>query len=460
MPYPTIHAPAAWAVQTFGDVQLGDPRRRRRVLQVAAALAQDPSASLPVQLQDLAALKGGYHLLHSPHITHHALSQPHWTATRDAAGQQDLVLLVGDLMLLDYSHHPTTRGLGPIGDGRGRGYVVHSVLALTPAPRQVLGLAHQIPRVPPAKRRGETLRQRQKRGRQSDLWEEAVTAIGRPPAGVRWVHVGDRASDIFRFLTACREHDCHFLVRAKQDRRVEDEQGEIGYLKQVLRGRAPQGERLLALRVGRGEQTRTAAVAITWQRLMLQIPQQEAAPGPLEAWAIRVWEPDPPTDVAEPIEWFLLSSVPTSSEADAWERVSWYRCRWTIEDYHQALKMGCRIEERTLRDQAALERLLGLCAPIAVQLLQVRDAARQQPDCLATTVLDPEVVAVVATLAGQDAATMTIQALDHAVAKRGGWLGRTGDGPPGWRTLWAGWQQVRLICEGVRLARGSPVTSG
>jgi len=459
---PTICTPTEWAQQTFGDVRLGDPRRTARVVRVAAALAGAPSASLPTQVEDLAALKGSYHLLHSPQVSHAALSTPHWTATRIAAGQHPLVLLVGDLTILNYSHHPKTTGLGPVGDGRGRGYVLHSVLALLPNPRQVLGLAHQIPKVPEAKRPGETLRQMQARERQTDMWAEAVEAIGRPPEGVRWVHVGDRGSDIFRFLFACRQGSCDFLVRANQNRRVRTEEGDLGYLKPVVRAWPSRGERRLTLPASHGQSARDADVLISWQRLQLQVPQVEPADAPLDAWVIRVWEPNPPDEVKEPIEWLLLCSLPVTTEQEAWEKVQWYTCRWTIEDYHQCLKSGCQIEERNLGDQPALERLLGLCAPIAVQLLQLRDAARIEPDRPALTVIEPEIVEVVATLSGTNAHAMTTQTFYHLIARRGGWLARKGDGPPGWKTLWRGWQDIRLILEGVRLARAAPAprTSG
>src|SRR5207245_4334393 len=62
-------------------------------------------------------------------------------------------------------------------------------------------------------------------------------------------------------------------------------------------------------------------------------------------WVVRVWELQPPEGV-EPLEWVLLTSVPVQTIEDAWERVDWYRARWIVEDYHQGLKTGCRIEQR------------------------------------------------------------------------------------------------------------------
>ena len=446
-----------WAEATFGGVRLGDKRRERRAVQIGAALAANPGASLPRQAGDRAALEATYHLLHEPDVTHTALLTPHWQQTRDQAATHPLVLLSADTTILDYSHHPTTEDVGPIGNGKGRGYLVHSVLALLPEPRQVLGLAHQIPYVPPPKARGETLRQRQARRRQTDLWQEAVTAIGGPPEGVRWVHVGDRESDIFRFLAICQSHRCDFVVRAAKNRRVAaggDGEGaeDVAYLFPALRAWPATAARTLALPARHGAPARTATVSITCGPIRLLPPRQEKGHVALDAWAIRVWEPEPPAGIKDPIEWVLLTSVPTTSVADAWERVAWYTCRWTNEDYHQCLKTGCRIEQRNLGDQPALERLLAFCAPVAISLLQLRDLARIDPERPATEVLDPALVQVVAHLSGLAAAEMTIQAVCLALARRGGYLGRKRDGPPGWKTLWLGWYDAQRILEGVRLA--------
>lgn len=460
-----------WAEQAFGGVKLGDKRRSRRAVQLGAALVNNPAASLPQQVGSMAALTASYQLLHEPDVTHAALLTPHWQQTRAQAGTYPLVLLSADTTILDYSHHRKTTALGPIGNGKGRGYLVHSVLALLPQPRQVLGLAHQIPLVPQPKITGETLRQMQGRRRQTDVWQEAVEAIGAPPAGVSWVHIGDRGSDIFRFLATCQTQHCAFVVRAAKNRRVavdgdeeldgEDEEGVetdplIDYLFPVVRARTSQGRRTLAIPARRGTPARDAAVAISWGALRLLPPRQEQADGPIDAWVVRVWEPDPPSGIKTPLEWILLSSVETESEDAAWERVAWYACRWTNEDYHQCLKTGCELEARHLWDQPALERLLAFCAPVAIQLLQLRDLARIDPERPAIEVVEPQLVAVVAQVTGTARQRMTVETLCRAVAHRGGYLGRTRDGPPGWKTLWRGWYDFHRILEGVRLAAHMP----
>src|SRR5205807_8629067 len=131
------------------------------------------------------------------------------------------------------------------------------------------------------------------------------------------------------------------------------------------------------------------------------LPAQSLPDGevrPLVVWVVRVWGPEPPEGV-EGLEWVLLTSVPTASVEQAGQRVDWYRARWIVEDYHQGLKTGCRIEVRQLQSYEALRRVLGLLAPAAVRLLQLRAVARETPERLASEILPTDLVQVVALLA-------------------------------------------------------------
>ncbi len=350
---------------------------------------------------------------------------------------------------MDYQQHPKTRGLGPIGNGSHHGFLLQTVLAVVPQSRQVLGIAHQEPflRQPaPAK---ETRQQRLQRERESQVWERSVQALGSPPEGVRWVHIGDRYSDIFSFLRLCRELHCDFVIRAAQDRCVDllVEQAErpvparshhaehpspaAQHLFEVVESWPAQASSTVEIDASQKRKARTAKVLLSWQPLRVLPPRSQESHGwhPLVVWVIHVWEPEPP-EGAEALEWVLLSSVPTQTFEDAQERVDWYRARWMVEDFHQGLKTGCQIEQRHLQDYEGLRTLLGLLAPMAVRLMQVRAASRQDPEQPASQVLPSDVVAVVAHLDHRPAETMTVQQCWHAIARSGGYLGRKSDGPP------------------------------
>src|SRR6266568_859513 len=435
----TLLSALQWAEDTFGAVRLGDQRRTVRAVEIASAIAHNPAASLPAQMQDDAATEAAYRFLQMPDVSYEKLIGPHVAQTRAQASKQPQVLLNQDTTEVDYQQHPTTTGLGPIGNGSHHGYLVQSVLAVVPQSREVLGLMHQEPFLRQPAPKGETRREREQRERESQVWERSVQAIGAPPAGVQWIHVGDRYSDMFSFLWLCRQQQCDFVVRAAQDRCVErlleqadaplpprsHHQPRAGqpavakpqHLFDVVRGWSAVGEQDLHLEASKPTKARVAHVVLSFGCLRLLPPEhQQASQGrPLVVWVIRVWEPEPPEGV-EALEWILLTSVPTATLAQAWQRVDWYRARWIVEDYHQGLKTGCSIELRQLQSYEALRRLLGLLAPTAVRLLQLRAAARQSPQQAASQVLPQDLVQVVALLAKVPAAALTAQQCWYAIA--------------------------------------------
>ncbi len=108
----------------------------------AAKIAAHPEKSF-TQVFDWNELRGFYWLCNQSQATHEAVMQAHWPQTRQAMGEQPLVLIVHDTTELDYTNHPALRGAGPIGKGNGQGFLQHNSLAILPQPRQVLGLPYQ-----------------------------------------------------------------------------------------------------------------------------------------------------------------------------------------------------------------------------------------------------------------------------------------------------------------------------
>jgi hypothetical protein len=316
--------PLNWAQRTFGQTQLGDKRRTLRAVSVGARMMRKPNASLPEQMRWRKHLVAAYRLLAEADVTHDALLRPHCRQTLAAALRQPLVLLIQDTTELDYSRYPhyhtdpAISGLGPIGDGRGRGMLLQTVLAVVPSPRQVLGIAHQEPFVRQAlsaDQKKQHSYQRQSRARESQVWSRAVQAVGYapPPSSSQWVHVGDRGSDLYEFLATAHQHDCHFLVRAVQDRRVQDAQGMKDHLMNFARALPCVDEREIDLPTAHGQQARRAKLALAVSTKPLTLfppvqPRQSSHHKPrLEGWVVRVWEQNPPPQVKEGVEWVLWS---------------------------------------------------------------------------------------------------------------------------------------------------------
>jgi hypothetical protein len=446
--------PKSWAERTFGGVQLHDLRRSRRAVQAASNLAENPLGSLPAQMHTWKETKALYRLLDEPDVTFAALMHPHLHQTREQARSSPVVLLVQDTTDIDLSHRHKISGVGQIGNERGRGFFIQTVLAVRPQSREVLGCMAQEPFVRVPAPEGEQRHQRLKREvRESDVWIRQVHTIGMPAAGSMWVHVGDRGADMFPFFQACQATQTHFLVRAAQNRRVQEHEAEITYALTLARSWPSQASRAFEVPARHGHPARSTQLQLAFGQMTLLPPRNEprASKDPMRVWVIRVWEEQTP-EGEEPLEWILLTSVPTTTPEEAWERVDWYGHRWLAEDYHQCLKSGCRIEQRQLQSVDGLMRLLGLLSPLAVRLLQIRGFARSEPERPAHEVVEPLMLAVVAQRSGHSPASMTVGTFWTEVARLGGYLARSHDGPPGWRTIWKGWLSLQTFLEGVHFA--------
>jgi len=450
----------AWAKQQWGTVRLGDRRRTERAVEMGMRMAAHPEASLPTQMGSKGALKGAYRLLNHAEVTLEALTESHREQTLAAAGQQMIVLMAEDTTELDYTYHRSKTGLGPIGDGKGKGLLLHSTLAITPGTRQILGLAHVqvVLRVATP----EKPQRKWARSPEGLLWDASAEAVGQPPAGVMWMHVSDRGSDVFTYMAICVESGKHFLIRAQLNRLLTWEEDSPEASDPAARALMDYARSLPIVPESVYEQhvpkrgkwaAREAQVGLGWAKVTIsppaQAPREVRQHQSFEAWVLRVSEIDPPPDV-EPLEWILLVSMPIQSVADARRMMDWYTCRWLCEDYHQCLKTGCQIEHSQLDDGADIQRLLGFSAPIAVRLLQLRQAVRVTPDTPAIELIDPLMVRVLSHLRKLDL-HMSIQTFWRQVAQLGGHQGRKSDGPPGWRTLWHGWRYLSDLTQGAQL---------
>jgi|SRR5579883_1197016 len=451
---PTILDPESWAKQTFGQSRLKDIRRTGRAVQVAGEMAKNPAGSLPDQMHTWKGTIALYRLLDEEEGSFEALMQPHWDYTRAQIEARPAILLVQDTTDMDLTHHPKTSGVGEIGNGRGRGLFLQTVLALVPETGEVLGCAIQEPFVRTPAPEGETRSKRRQRDtRETDVWMRLVERLGSYPAATLVVHVGDRGADLFPFFQACQATHTHFLVRGFENRRLQPQEDGQGHLLDEVRNWPTQANRPLQVPASHGRTARSTVVQLAFGQLTVLPPRFETRCGkePLSLWAVRVWEENTPVG-EEPLEWILLTSVPTATLEQAWERVNWYKHRRVVEDYHQGLKTGCHLEHRQVQSVDRLKRLLGFLSPLAVRLLQLRDLARQEPEQPASQVLDADVLAIVAAQTSQSPTTMTTRAFWNAVAQMGGYLARHSDGPPGWKTLWKGWLRVQTLLEGVHLA--------
>jgi hypothetical protein len=450
----------ALSQRLMAHAPLGHRARNRRAARLLDALLRRPAASLPAMLLDRHQAKRAYALLSNPMVEPAALLQGAYAETAARAAALPRVLLVGDDTLLDLTTHRATRGLGPVGDGRGRGLCLHGVLALDASTGTPLGLgdvalwARAERTVPP----GETSAQRRTRPRESEVWARgALAAVARLRAlapSTRLVAVGDRGADVFDFLRSCREQGCGVLVRAAQDRALEvDHEGGSRRLRAAVEAAPVLGERVVAVAPRPGRAARSARLEVRVAAVRLRPPQGTKGTA-LALTAVGAREATPPPGV-EPLDWLLLTDEPASNLAEAGARLDEYGQRPTIEDWHMGLKTGCAVEERQFESRHAVENFVALAAIAAVELLRLRSLARAPEPVAAAEALPPARLEVLRALRPRLPRGPTARQALRAVAELGGFMG-TGRQEPGWRTLWRGFEVLLLAERGYQLARGAP----
>lgn len=386
----SCYAPAAqWAEAHFAHAALPDKRLDRRLVKLTTAMAEKPGHSLPQQCQNRADLRAAYGLLNHPKVSPEDLQQPHRRLTLQNCRQHPVVLAVQDDSDLDFTDHPKVRGLGSLGDGRGRGIMQHTTLAVLPD-GSVLGLLDQrfFNRVETPE--GETRRQRQSRWCESDVWSDAIgamTALRNQEGGtpLRLIHVTDRGGDAWQTVQAALRAGDGFLIRLRHDRMQTD-----GHrLWEAMAQRPAAGRYWLHIPKQRDQQghwrmERWALVTLRYGPVTLRRPVNDPRcrdDAPVSAWAVYVCEENPPVGKhIEPVDWMLLCSEPVEDLEGALRMVGWYCRRWTIEEFHRVEKEGCGIEQSQLDTAADLRRLAAIQSVQSVRLLQLRDLADFGPE--------------------------------------------------------------------------------
>ena len=454
-----------WAVSEFHGTPGLEKRLQNRLVHTASNLAERPTGSSLPQRFAWDELKAAYRLVDRAAAQPENLQAVHRERTRERMAAAATVLVIHDPTVLTYTDHAAVADqLGPITDSDARGFIQHNSLAVDPEGHELLGLIHQQTFCRELKPAGETRAQRYRRaGRESETWLTAVNAVGRMPDGACWVHVGDRAADFFGLMATTRATNSHFLIRLVQDRAVSlplESRGETPcdaeqrHLIEQARSVSATATKTLEIASRGGRPARVATLALGAVRLTVRPPQNESrwrTEVPLAITVVRVWEPNPPSG-AEPLEWILGTDFSDASAESLLQYCGWYEWRWpTMEEYHKVQKTGLGIERMRFETKGRLLAAIALLSVVAVRVLGLRWYRDAQPEAPAKTVASAVELQVLKALE-PSRRVKTVREFVDAVARLGGYLGRTGDGPPGWASIWRGYQRLADLVLGVELA--------
>jgi hypothetical protein len=381
-----------------------------------------------------------------------------WGKQTSIAAADRHVLAIQDTSEINFRTSPDDRrGLGEIAKGNSYGVLLHAMLAVDAQSGDSLGLvAGEI-----WTRQGRQVVAHDKRAaseRESRRWLATACAAKQVLSAAATVTViGDRESDIYSAWAQLPEAKFYLLSRSMQDRALVGG----GSLDATVAAWPFAARRSLELEQRPGRPARRAEVEIRFGEVTIKRPHRCDAnlPEGVRLRVVEVSEPNPPT-AQEPLRWCLLTTHQVQNVAEAWQIVSWYKLRWTIEQLFRTLKrQGLQLEDSQVQTAERLLKLTAIAthaAAVIMQLVQARTGQRVQPASLAFTA--DEIAALTALEADQYAPRTAKQQNPHPkqslawaawiIARLGGWDGYASSKPPGPITFRHGLQYFHGIAKG------------
>jgi hypothetical protein len=420
-----------WCAYEMRGLDLGDQRREQRAVKILAARWQQPQASFYGSFSAWAPAKAAYGLIEhrSRDISLERLLGAHQQATQARMAAEPVVLLPQDTTALNYTGLRQTGGLGPLGEAKGRGLWLHTLLTFRPDGVPLGVLDARCWARPPEDAAGRGRNAKSVDEKESVRWLDAfhrAAAAARRMPQTKLVVITDREGDLYELHDAAQTGpaNLHALIRAQHDRKLDCHKKLWDFMASQPVGQTRQ----LKLPRRQGQPARTAEVQVRWANVTIEAPAvgcKKSWP-PLTLRAVWVHESQPPAAV-EAIDWMLLTDLPLQTAEDAWEKVQWYCRRWGIEEWHRALKNGCGVEQREFKTAEHLQRVLAFDLIVAWRVLTCVKLGRALPQLPASVLYSlPE-----------------LEVLQAAVKKNSARRQLSGspwpkpiDSSPGWEAIW------------------------
>src|SRR4030043_919016 len=295
--------------------------------------------------------------------------------------REAVVLAVQDTTTLNYTAHPATENLGPIGYRRngGIGLVVHRTMVFNGEGPPLGSLDVQC-----WAREGADFGKKKRRHRlpieekESYKWLVSFRKVAKAQKQcpeTMLLSVGDREADVYQLFELALSDPIgpKLLIRAQQDRLLAEGQG---HLWEKMAEQEVSGIQEIEVPRQKNRPARVARLEGRFAQVTLRSPKNEKGCRELTLWAIWAREIGESTKAAG-IEWMLLTPVPVHTFQDAIEKLAGYTSRWGVEIYHRTLKRGWKVEERQLGTADRIETCLAIDMDVAWRIFHLAKLGRE-----------------------------------------------------------------------------------
>jgi hypothetical protein len=439
-----------WIETELAEGQMHDVRHTKRLARLLDRLSPRPISSIPAACHGWAETVAAYRFLDNSAIGIQDILSGHTHATLERIRAQEVVLLVQDTTFLDDGTTHPTGGMGTVKIKVHDEYLLHLTVAFA-STRVNLGVVGmkvwQRLEQPVAKQR----KSKPIAEKESYRWLEGyqcACAVKQACPATLVVSMADREGDIQAWLVDVLRREpgqrAECIIRAKENRRLAP-----GAAQRYLWAEMQQTDALGTLTIDLARQPdrppRPVTLAVTAKPVTFYGARR---PGgklpPVTVSAVYAQESSPPQGEA-PVEWLLLTSLPVTDLPRACTVVQWYRCRWEIELFFRVLKQGCQIEQLRVQTDPRLVNAWAIYLIVAWRIHNITMAGRAYPEVSCEVVLAPREWHTLYTMQHHCRPPPTpppLREMVRSLAQLGGFLARKGDGEPGLKTIWQGYQRL------------------
>lgn len=444
-----------WIEDEFKTINFNDPRLNKRFFKLATELAERPEDSIHSASTDWAATKAAYRFFDNPEVESDTITKAHLESTGWRCSSHQKIIIAQDTCYVDFNSHQKTKNLGKSFKSHGKhtkGICIHAGLAMS-AGGLPLGLTYNKLWI-----RKETKTSPHERTslpiqlKESYRWIECSRRSKEILGGDKQVIVvADREGDIYEVFEDAYREEIDLVTRCQHDRKLDD--GDK--ISEVVANLSKRGSHSVLIPGSGSRKERKAKLEIRFGRIELSarpnelVSKQNRHRKNIELYVV---------DAAEPegdLHWRLLTTLPVEKLQDAKDILNYYKMRWNVELYFKALKTGCTIEKCRLGEGGKLIKYIALMSVVAWRLFWMTFISRKNPDINCQIVLtESEWKSAWLMLNRKKIKEGKVKkselpkkppSLREAIrwiAGSGGFLGRKGDGEPGFLTFWRGWMRV------------------
>jgi hypothetical protein len=463
----------------FIKIELGDHRLSRRLEHLAELLGSDFQSNLPKACVDWKEIKAAYRFFSNNHVDPEKIQNTHFqnTLARMVDLEADPILLVQDSSSFNYNSHRATSNLGSLGSVHGvhraRGIHCHSGLLYT-THGTPLGIVFQKFWLRKNRRGQAEVRASQKRRslsikrKESFRWLQVIQVANsiQKNTNRHVIVVSDREGAINEAFRFAIDSETKFIARVGDMRTCINSKTKFKtvLIKNHLKSRpfGAQMELAIAYRKPygtyhldnkrRSPKHRKALIQIWWKEVTISLNSRSRSPKHWKKVTAILAEESPSScpNKRDRLLWLILTNEKVQTQEDATKIITYYKCRWQIEEYWRIWKSGCRVEDCRLGDSKKLIRYLKIMGVVAWRQHYLTEIGREFPNLPASECLTPSEIKALQIQSHKTLnSNLTLGEAWHLISKLGGFMNRKSDNNPGPTTFWRGLQKIEYTAQGV-----------